>query len=571
MIRALLAHHPDALVALGEGGSRRAADLREDAGRVAARLAALEPGEILLACDDRYLFAAALLGAWSAGHAVLLPPNGQPETLRALAAGPGVRAFVDDRGGPDGRIDVRAVLRDDRYRAAALGEIAPSRVVATLVTSGTTGPAQRCPKTAAQLLGEAATLVDTFRIDAGARVLATVPAHHIYGLLFSVLAPLRAGGAFVRETPLHAESVAAAATRTGATHLVSVPAHLGALAHADAMPGFARAFSSGAPLAAATSRTLHARFGWRVTEVFGSTETGGIGWREDPAAPWEPFPGVRIAVGPEDALLLESPLLPRDAPRPLRCGDRVSCRTDGRFELLGRADGVVKVGGKRVSLREVEERLSALPGVHEAAALAEAVGGARGEEIWVVAAASGWDAARLRQALAAWLDPVTLPRRIRVVDRLPREANGKLRRERLRALFDDDASGAARHAPVQLDPESETVEVDAAGGEVRRLSFFVPAELAYFDGHFDGLPVLPAIAQLDAIVLRQAGRAWPDLGSVESGLRLKFRRLIRPGTRITVSLARRAGGAPRVDFSIDAPTGPCASGTLVFRRAEARP
>jgi 4-coumarate--CoA ligase (photoactive yellow protein activation family) len=564
MIRSLFMHAPGDPVAVGEGGTRTAVDLHADAGRVARRLAALAPGEILLVCDDRYLFAVALLGAWSAGHAVLLPPNGQPETLRALAADPHVRAFLDDRGGADGRIDVRALLRDPASPWVP-PELPPSRHVATLATSGSTGPHKRCPKTAAQLLGEATGLLEVFQVTRGARVLASVPPHHIYGLLFGVLMPLRAGAAFVRETPLHPEAVAAAAARAEATHLVSVPAHLASLAHADALPRFARVFSSGAPLPAATARGLVQRFGWRVTEVFGSSETGGIAWRDDPDHPWQPFPGVKVSIGDDDRLLLDSPLLAPAAPRPLPCADRIARGADGRFELLGRADGVVKVGGKRVSLREVEERLLGLPGVEDAAALAARVDGPRGEEIWVAAAAPGWSAERLRRALAAWLDPVTLPRRIRLVEKLPREVNGKLQRERLHALFEgSEAVPIPRRAVLHLDPESESVEADAQGAEVRRLGFLVPAELVFFDGHFDGMPVLPGIAQLDELVLRQTARFWPDMGGVQSIVRLKFRRPILPGMRIELRLVRRRGEL-RVDFGIESPSGPCASGTLVFR------
>jgi hypothetical protein len=218
-----------------------------------------------------------------------------------------------------------------------------------------------------------------------------------------------------------------------------------------------------------------------------------------------------------------------------------------------------------VSLREMEERLLGLPGVDDAAALAARVDGPRGEEIWVAVAAPGWDVDRLRRALAAWLEPVTLPRRIRLVEKLPREANGKLQRERLRALFGgSEAMPTLRRAVLHLDPESESAEADAQGAEVRRLGFLVPAELVFFEGHFDGMPVLPGIAQLDELVLRQMARFWPDLGGVQSVVRLKFRRPILPGMRIELRLVRRPG-EPRVDFGIDSPSGPCASGTLVFR------
>jgi 4-coumarate--CoA ligase (photoactive yellow protein activation family) len=550
----ILTHAPGDLVAQGRAGDRTARDLLADAGRVARALGQHRRGEVLLVCDDRYLFAAGLLGAWTAGHVVLLPPNGQPDVLAALAAEPRVRAFLDDRGAGD--LDLRALadLPDGPPAAAALD---PRQTIATLTTSGSTGPNQRCPKSAEQLLGEAAALARTFGVGPGSSFVSSVPPHHIYGLLFGVLLPLRAGGVFERETPLEAEAVANAARRCSATHFVSVPAHLHVLARDGGLPPFERVFSSGAPLSPDTARALETRFRWSVVEVFGSSETGGIAWRPGAEGAWRPFPNVSVAAGPEECLLLDSPLLAEDAPRPVACPDRIALRADGTFELLGRRDGVVKVGGKRISLREVEERLLALAGVQDAAALAHRQGGARGEEIWAAVVAPGWTVERVREALGRWLDPVALPRRIRVVPALPRDGSGKLPRSRLVALFE-------RRPVVGFDVEAEASRADDRGREVRTLEVTVPAELVFFEGHFDGQPVLPGIVQLERLVLRQARRLWPDLGALERILRLKFSKIIGPGTRIVLTMTRDPRAAT-VEFVIASSVGPCASGTLRFR------
>src|SRR5262249_13651973 len=127
----------------------------------------------------------------------------------------------------------------------------PERVLACVYTSGSTGAHVACRKTAAQILGEARLLVELFGVGPEARVLATVPPHHIYGLLFSVLRPLAGGAAVARGTPHHAETVAAEAAAVGANVLVTVPAHLHGLGvlRPGALPPLSRVFSSGAPLA----------------------------------------------------------------------------------------------------------------------------------------------------------------------------------------------------------------------------------------------------------------------------------------------------------------------------------
>jgi 4-coumarate--CoA ligase (photoactive yellow protein activation family) len=557
-VNAVAPHPPDALVALGAAGPRTAADLEADARRLAAHLSRFPPGAVVLICSDRYHFAAALLGTWAAGHALRLPPNPQPEAIKASLSSADVCAFLHDReGAPDGTFIPALLSGPVPPTPLALPPLEATRV--DMTTSGSTGAHQVMHKTGAQLVREGKLVGEMFSVPPSARVLSTVPPHHIYGLLWSVLMPLQAGAAMVREGPLHAAEITAALARNGATHLVSVPAHLAALAAADRGPALERVFSSGAPLPVATGQGLRQRHGWRVVEVYGSTETGGIGWRETGEELWTPFPDARVGVAEDGRLELDSPRLDAGTPRPYVVPDRIELREGGRFALLGRVDGVVKVAGKRVSLREVEERLLAVPGVRDAAALARPSPGLRGEEIWVAVAGAGLTPEKVREALAAWLEPVALPRRIRLVEALPREATGKLPRARLEALF----AAPAEARPAYLEPDRDEPAPAGEGHDARRLEFHVDPALRWFDGHFPDFPVLPGVVQLDGLVLRQVERLWPSSGALRAVKRLKFMKLIRPGERIVLSLDRDAARGT-VEFAIDGPDGRCASGTLVL-------
>lgn len=556
----LVTHRLDACVAFGEEGERTVGDLLADIGEVALALPPATPqSELLVICQDRYRFVAGVLAAWQAGHAVALPPNGQPETVHALAHAKGVRLVLHDIDGGEG-LDLRTLLGKGR-EPVELVPIDPARHLATLYTSGSTGEHQACPKAASQLLGEALSHVGTFGLRPGTRFLATVPSHHIYGILYAVLAPLFCGGAFLRETPFHAETVAAHLARWRIDILVSVPAHLRGLEAVERLPRLDRTFSSGAPLPAATAAMLRERFGMGVTEVFGSSETGGIAWRDQPEAPWRPFPGVAVSRDQDGRLLLDSPFLAASMPRPYACADRIAPSANGSFELLGRLDGVVKVGGKRVALAELEQRLLSLEGVRDAAAVAVDVAGARGKEVWVAVATDRLTPDALRAALRRWFEPVALPRRIQVCDRLPREENGKITSRRLRALFEDPAR-SSRPSVKQLEPMGEERRTEE-GVEVALLDFVIREDLFYFRGHFDGMPVLPGVLQLQGLVARQAARLWPDLTAVRKVRKLQFRKLIQPNHVVRLRLARPAGEA-RVDFEISRDGQTCSSGSLLY-------
>jgi len=266
------------------------------------------------------------------------------------------------------------------------------------------------------------------------------------------------------------------------------------------------------------------------------------------APAWQTLPGVSVEADGSGRLLLRSPFLPPDAAVPFVCADQIERGEDGRFRLLGRRDGVLKIGGKRVALAEVEQRLLAQPGLADAAVAAVAAPGPRGQEI--VAAVVARDAnldpaevvARVRHGLLQWFDPVVVPRRIKVVERLPREASGKLTRAALLALFDR----GGKEGP----PRTEfVIRGHSHSGDRHRFSVQVPLDLAFFRGHFVGYPVLPGVAQVVALVLARVRALHPELDEPRAISRLKFRRPIAPGDELELQLQINAARR-RVSFTI---------------------
>ncbi|MGO4159157.1 amino acid adenylation domain-containing protein, partial [Cupriavidus sp. YAF13] len=140
-----------------------------------------------------------------------------------------------------------------------------------------------------------------------------------------------------------------------------------------------------------------------------------------------------------------------------RTGDRVRRQADGVFEYLGRIDDQVKIRGFRVEPCEVAAQLAALPGVRQAAVVADATPtGMQLAGYAVPEDGRRTDPAELRRALAAVLPGNMVPATIVWLDALPLTANGKLDR---RALPKADAPVAVAAEPPQGDLETRLAAI----------------------------------------------------------------------------------------------------------------
>ena len=585
----LAQHRPDSIVAFGGAGEKTAADLLKDAARVSDALpAATDNSHVLLVFEnDRYAMAAALIGALHRGHAVALPSSSRRDSILAVNARSETVAIVHDTdaGIPISFASLMTDVPSPGPRAGATDRDAdpdPGRgvplsspivvrpgVIATVFTSGTMGPTTPWPKTSAELLGEAQTLGTTFDVEPEARIVGTIPPGHIYGLLFTVLLPLMRGAAFSRDTPHHAEAISHCIRENEASILVTVPVQvraLGALAE-GALPNLRRVFSSTGPLPEAVAESFAARFGLPVTEIFGSTETGGIASRVrqlGAAERWQPLDGVQISKTSDGQLEVDSAFMHSDLPRPFESADLVEIHADGSFTHLGRSDGVVKIGGRRVSIPEVEECIRQHADVDDVAVVAIPVDGGRGHQLLAAVTPVPSDVIdlpdTLRKLLRKKFEPSCLPKRILVVDSIPKEENGKVPRGRLLRLFDLQPNGM----PVNwtLDWGESVVRVEN-GRESFEIPAGIPEDYAWFDGHYENFPVLAGAVQLKELILPVVVRAFPELGDVLSMNRIKFTGRILPGDDVLVRV-ERGDKRSRIQFEIRKADEICARGTLVL-------
>lgn len=390
----------------------------------------------LLACPEPYDFAVALFAVWHAGGRALLPASLREGAIESI------RDQVD--GILTAPSDIPAAPESGH---AALAALDPEHAGLDLFTSGSSGEPKRVGKRLAQLDAEVEVLERLWGGDAEP-VLASVPHHHIYGLLFRILWPLAAGRPFDNLTCAAPEILLGRLAEIGPGRVVSSPSQLARMHElidlTDLAGRTSRIFSSGGPLPEEAAARFRSALGNAPLEILGSTETGGIAWRvQDRDDAWSPLPGVAVSVSEAGALTLTSPFLAdREA---LVTGDAASLLAGGRFRLHGRLDRIAKIEEKRLSLPDMEARLAGHPWVREAALLVRE-GGRRHLGALVVLTEAGRHALahdgraacakELRRHLGHWFEPVLLPRRWRYPDTLPYNERGKLASADLAALFD---------------------------------------------------------------------------------------------------------------------------------------
>ena len=316
----------------------------------------------------------------------------------------------------------------------------PDKTFLSLFTGGSTGRPRMWSKTPINLFGEAINLAKTFGVGGSDLILPTVPPQHIYGLLFSVLLPFVASARVLGRTCTFPQEILSALQNEGATVLVSVPIHYRAMGAGEIRRFSLRlAFSSAAPLDGEDAAFFRKQTGLAITEIYGSTETGGMATRTSGAnhGSWEPFAGIDWKILSDHLCVRSafvSPDLPRDSGGFFMTADRVAKAGENRFTLRGRADHVVKVAGKRVDLEEIREKIRRIPGVTDAYVTAVPLKRARQAEIAALVV-SDLPARDLKAAIRSTDESAGRPRRIRIVGTIPVLPNGKIDRERVDQLL----------------------------------------------------------------------------------------------------------------------------------------
>jgi acyl-CoA synthetase (AMP-forming)/AMP-acid ligase II len=492
-------------------------------------------------CASRAGFLIAWLAALRRNCLQLLPPSGGPADLMGLLAGtPGAIVIVDDETllQPVSGAHARGLV----YLPQVPRTLPPASELAWtpdsdepcvhLYTSGSTGAPQPQAKTWGQLAAGARALAA--RLDgvlegglASLRAVAcSVPPQHMFGFETSVLLPLVTGLAVLDRKPLLPLDVRQALQQCGGPAAwIATPMHLRALARSgEDLPNCRFALVSTMPMTPALAAQVETLANAPVIEIFGSTETGVIATRRTATeSRWQPIGDVRLEHADGAALAWGAHF-----PSPCTLADQVDLAGDGRFNLLGRHADTVKIGGRRASLSGLNLLLQDLPGLQDGVFCLPPPDSPTDRLVLVHAGAIDRPAAErwLRQRM----DSVFLPRTWIQVERLPRDANGKLPRAAL------DALQAAQRAPAAAAPAADAVP--AADPACEDHHFRIAASHPALPGHFPGRPIVPGVLILDQVIASLRERTGRDVARLP---RVKFVSPLLPEEAARVQFTRREG------------------------------
>lgn len=348
-----------------------------------------------------------------------LPPMTPADQAAVSAAIARFFCLADD-------MPVAAALQQPDWLAALQTVLQASPGDLGFLTSGSSGEPKPVRQPWARLDEEAA-----FQLELqghAPRIVSLVPAHHIYGYMFTVLLPYRYA-APVLDLRDRRPAAILAALQPGDL-VVGFPQIWKTLAQSALqggrpIPPDVRGITSTAPCPPETAQLVRSAGFSRLVELYGSSETMGIGWRDDPDQPYTLFPYWRLE---PDAATLHH----RTRDFTLALPDRIETTTpDGQhFVVRGRHDGAIQIGGINVHPGRVADLLRGHPGIADVAVRPYRAGPTLRLKAFIVPTETEADTTALRREIEDWLrsrlPAIERPRSLSFGTALPQGAMGKL-------------------------------------------------------------------------------------------------------------------------------------------------
>jgi malonyl-CoA/methylmalonyl-CoA synthetase len=446
-------------------GDRVAAQTEKSVPGLVLYLAAVRAGAVYLPLNTAYTLNELEYFIGDAEPSLVVCDPARADGIGAIAAKVGAKVETLGADGK-GSLTEAAAKAPAQFETAARAD---DDLAAILYTSGTTGRSKGAMLTHDNLASNSLTLVDYWRFTDKDVLIHALPIYHTHGLFVASNVTLFARASMIFLPKFDPELIIKLMAR--ATVLMGVPTFYTRLLQSPALTKEStkhmRLFVSGsAPLLADTHREWAARTGHAVLERYGMTETNmntsnPYDGQRVPGAVGHPLPGVTLRVtDPETGkelpresvgmIEVKGPnvfkgywRMPEKTKAEFRddgffiTGDLGKIDSSGYVHILGRGKDLVISGGFNVYPKEIESEIDAMPGVIESAVIGvpHADFGEGVTAVVVCNKDAKVDEASVLKALDGRLAKFKMPKRVIVVDELPRNAMGKVQKNILRDTY----------------------------------------------------------------------------------------------------------------------------------------
>lgn len=329
-----------------------------------------------------------------------------------------------------------------------------NKIVLYLYTSGSTGKVKLIPKSDENIITELEELKKILSIKNDNIFYFTPPLYHIYGMLFGLLLPLYCSAKIIIDYNFTPESISDFVQKKKVSHFISIPSYYKMFNDLDLFKKFNecnKLISSSALLPIEISRKFYDNE-LKITEIYGSTETGGIAFRTSAKSlEWKLFSYVKILKYWDEylesgsdklekiELRISSPTISIDYDNTdgYNTGDIVDLYPDNKFMLLGRNTRFVKISGKRVNLHYVQEKLREYLQKEMKVKISEdeIYVGEKEQKLYVIIEKEiSKDQKKIKDELKKHLPGYAIPRNI-YITKIPRNNMGKINKKKIDELI----------------------------------------------------------------------------------------------------------------------------------------
>lgn len=457
-------------------------DFKATAKKQAGYIKLQAPEKVILSGDDTYLLLVNLFACMYLNIPVQLIPD---RTKLKYAKG----LFIKDIYGAE------AILNDNINKDFLI----------EFLTSGSTSEPKTIKKTLANLLTEAKTISETFDFSKVQNFETTAPLTHLFGFTFGFAVP------YINDKPINVDRVLFPEHITqGHSVLVSTPSFLSKIAKYNiSLPAIPSYIIAGG---AKFDSIDYFEKKTNVIEIYGSTETGVIAYRQNSKNNLKLFKNVEITNN-----IISSPFIYEQKQN---LEDTIEITENG-IKVIARKDRIVKIQEKRVSLIETENNINQLNCIKECYTMQYgeklaclAVLDDKGIEQFIKQGQIEF-VKNLKKKLKSDID--IIPQKWKFIDTIPKNGMGKVDFNYIKNLF-----GTRLSLPLVVSRENTS------------LKLLFHKDSNFFNGHFTGYPIVPGVVQLyyANFYIKELFGYKLHAGQLK---KIKFSNIIKPDKLITLS------------------------------------